>query len=757
MTEAVTSVAAEVRERAETGDFRLGAVTVSPGSGSAEGPGGSVQLDPRVMDVLVCLARARGEVVSRDCLMAEVWGDVIVTDFALSRCIYQLRKQLPQVAQTEDPPIETLPKRGYRILWPVGEVDLKSNTSVSRTPGFLAIGVVVGLVAVIGGLFLFLPRTEPAPEDGGSSGSGPATVRLAIFPLEDLSEEGEHAVFARGLSKELVHELARFPDLIVMGRTSSFGEFAETTSELEHATRLGVDYALGGSVVSAGAGRRVLLQLCRVPSGEQVWSHSFLLDSSTPLQVFRGVAEFTAMLFEWSMDPVKTSGMTDNLEAFELYLAGFETNSLEAERLILERAVQIDPEFAQAWITLASIEVYPVWNGEQTIDEAWSRARPYLDRALEIDPDSSAAYVELGRFKRELGELDESIAYYRKALELDPGNIWASANLGMVLRRAGEFEEALAWHEQNVAMDPLDVHAQTRLGTSNWFLENFEEAELHYRIANELDPMEEEVYDSWAGMLGVGLGRVDEALVKMQRKASVENPPTVRTLVTAAWLASKLGLDQMAQEYWRQVLRISPDNVDVASDQAVFLMARNERGLAETAARAVLGRSPMELRAQLILAILDLQEGRAGEFLARVDEAYSGIVRGEILPRIPDIEASQLVALALETNGFHEEALQLLERIKTRLTNPRGREHFWLATTHAMLGEGDEALAELRASPPGRVRIRAPLLLQDPRFASLQDNLDFRELVDAHLQELERQRISYLAGTSENAASVSQN
>lgn len=94
--------------------------TVDPREGTVIGPGGSVRLEPKVMEVLAELSRHAGRVVSRDELLDAVWPDVIVTEQTLSRCIYELRRQLGRISAADghDPynPIETLPKRGYRLV-----------------------------------------------------------------------------------------------------------------------------------------------------------------------------------------------------------------------------------------------------------------------------------------------------------------------------------------------------------------------------------------------------------------------------------------------------------------------------------------------------------------------------------------------------------------------------------------------------------------------------------------------------------------
>lgn len=94
--------------------------TVDPLEGTVAGTGGTVRLEPKVMAVLGVLTKHPGRVVSRNELLETVWPDVVVTEHTLSRCIYQLRHELGKIGgepgQASYNPIETLPKRGYRLL-----------------------------------------------------------------------------------------------------------------------------------------------------------------------------------------------------------------------------------------------------------------------------------------------------------------------------------------------------------------------------------------------------------------------------------------------------------------------------------------------------------------------------------------------------------------------------------------------------------------------------------------------------------------
>ena len=725
--------------------FHLGEVTIDPGCGTASGPGGNCHLDPKVMDVLVCLAMAGGELVSREMLMRQIWGDVIVTDFALSRCIYQLRKQLSQAAGVEQSPIETLPKRGYRLVWPVlpsraCEFSGPAPRSRAKSLGFTLAGLAVAVVATV-----IIYRAQVSTPGEGPPSRGGESVRLAVFPLDDLSDDRSQRVFARGVSQELIHELARLPGLIVMGRNSAFNSDRDDLPQLERAGRLGVNYELGGSVRLIGNSRRLLFYLQSVPDGAQVWSHSVLLEPGAPFLALRQISDDVASLLQFSVNPAHKKSSTDNLEAFELFLAAYDATLVETRRSLLQRAVELDPDFADAWTALASIEVIRVWNGEETIESAWARCEPYLQRAMEIDPASPWIYVELGRFKREFHDTDAAIALFRKALELDPGNVWASANLGLVLRSTGRFEEALAIHEQDVALDPLDALAHVRLGTSYWFMENFEAAEHQYRLARELNPLNEEIYDSWSGMLGAGLGRFDEALRMLQRKMTLEKPPTLRSLSYAAFNAGVLGLDEVAEAYWKQADQTAQTLGSLAGDQALYYLGRNEDGEAETDARNALAMDREDYGAQLVLAILDTENGRKREMAERLNSTYSYLM--DVDPAVFKTRAESALLLAYgqlaasQMESFHT----LLDGIVRQLTPAHGREHVWLAAAYAMRGDAKMAMQELMTSPPGRVRLKAALLMRDPRFAALRDLPEFQNMVQEHLDELEHQRISFLS------------
>jgi DNA-binding winged helix-turn-helix (wHTH) protein len=127
------------------GSFRLGNLDIDPRAGWVTGPGGRESLAPRVMEVLVLLIGRAGQVVTREQILAELWPKRVVTDDALTRCIYLLRQQLSRAADDKRYRglIETLPKRGYRLRrelpWLVPQIGNRALRVRSRHPWLSAL------------------------------------------------------------------------------------------------------------------------------------------------------------------------------------------------------------------------------------------------------------------------------------------------------------------------------------------------------------------------------------------------------------------------------------------------------------------------------------------------------------------------------------------------------------------------------------------------------------------------------------------
>lgn len=195
-------------------------------------PDNATRVEPRVMDVLVALAERAGEMVSRDELIRAVWKHPHVTDEALTRCVSLLRHAL---GDDRDRPrfLETIPKRGYRLLQAV--------TAMSSTS-----------------------RTVDAP------------ISLAVLPILNLSGDPADEYLADGTTELLIANLARMPGLRVISRTSSMHYKGTTLRLTDIARELGVARILEGSVLRSANELQIVIQLIDPATDVHLLSRSYM-------------------------------------------------------------------------------------------------------------------------------------------------------------------------------------------------------------------------------------------------------------------------------------------------------------------------------------------------------------------------------------------------------------------------------------------------------------------------------------------------
>jgi TolB-like protein len=189
---------------------------------------------------------------------------------------------------------------------------------------------------------------------------------IAVLPFVNMSSDTEQEWFADGLTEEILNSLAKTPDLLVAARTSSFSYKGSSQAIPEIATALGVDHVLEGSVRRGGDTIRITAQLIRATDGFHLWSETYDRTMDDIISIQEEIAVQIARALETAMDPDALEKMmsvgTSSVAAFEAYLtgvgmwnaAGATTDVYEAlnARDEFERAIELDPEFAQAYMRL---------------------------------------------------------------------------------------------------------------------------------------------------------------------------------------------------------------------------------------------------------------------------------------------------------------------------------------------------------------------------------------------------------------------
>lgn len=353
-------------------DFRVGPWIVRPSLNSISQNGTSTRVEPKVMGVLVCLASQPGDSVSKETILETVWPETFVSDDVLIRSVSELRRLFEDDAR--DPRyIETIPKRGYRLVAPVTQDNgSDANTSLPaadsrREPGKrnwkIAWLSVAGLVLLCGLLVGF----NVGDLRGHIFGANPPIHSLAVLPLKNLSDDPSQKYFASGMTEELITDLSQISALKVISRTSS--EVYENTHKSlpEIARELNVDAVVEGSVERSGNRVRITAQLIYAPEDKNLWARSYDRDLQDALAVQGTLANAIADEIRVQLSPevqarmnaarpVSTTVLDNYLQGnYYLHLVGRGSVDEVANKAskYFQQAIDEDPNFAPAYIGLA--------------------------------------------------------------------------------------------------------------------------------------------------------------------------------------------------------------------------------------------------------------------------------------------------------------------------------------------------------------------------------------------------------------------
>ena len=492
-----------------TQGFQLEGLQVAPLTGKISGPGGIARLDPKVMDVLVLMASHARQVVLREELVTRLWGHAVVTDDAVTRCFYELRRHLVQAGGHERyrDLVETVPKRGYRLNatvvpgLPPPEAPVSPVVAVAPEPPAATApkrpwmpAAAVALVAIVAGLLLWKsPEKADLPAK-----AGPVTHSIAVLPFLDMSEAKDQHYLADGMTEEILNHLAQAENLRVIARTSTFALRDTKLDVTEIGKRLGVEYVLEGSVRRSGDRLRITAQLIDAASNSHAWSRTYDRTLDDLFAVQDDIAGSVASALQVELTGSAARAATQpGFEAYEQYLLGqanyYRRGPGDTERAIAyyRRAVEIDPQFARAWAALAG--AYSLLNDASPGDETHrERQGEAARRAVELDPGLAVAQARLAQYLGRSGQSELAGEHFEKALALDPNDPLV---LGFSTSRAmarGDLEAATGIWRRLVERDPLSQLNRHNLGIFLLATGRPQEAVAQFRSALEISPTSED-------------------------------------------------------------------------------------------------------------------------------------------------------------------------------------------------------------------------------------------------------------------------
>jgi adenylate cyclase len=349
------------------------------------------------------------------------------------------------------------------------EADIDRSKSITSSTGHkINTVIIVLLVLAIGGLVadrlipeasVVIEATETAPEVAAIDDTS-----IAVLPFADLSADKDQQYFTDGLSEELLNLLVRVDGLRVASRTSSFAYRDSTLGVPNISKALNVGHVLEGSVRKDGDRIRITAQLIEAGTDSHLWSENFdreLVDIFAIQDEIANaiVGALAGQLNLGSDKAVTVEAATDNLDAYEMYLAGRELYlsriDLGESIRLLQAATELDPNFARAWEGLAAAEIIgDAWLVADGIDHL-ALAEEAANRALLLNPDLSMPMAVLGLLARSNdNDVVASLEFLQEAIRRDPKNTTAWLWKGILFDFAGFMDEAIEAFQQCLDIDP---------------------------------------------------------------------------------------------------------------------------------------------------------------------------------------------------------------------------------------------------------------------------------------------------------------
>lgn len=281
----------------------------------------------------------------------------------------------------------------------------------------------------------------------------PAEKSIAVLPFENMSNDPEQEYFSDGMMQEIMNHLFMIGGLDIPSSTSSMRFKGSKLSIREIARKLDVSYVLEGNVSRSGDNVRIIVRLVNGKNGQLLWTEDYIraMTATDLHDIQSDVAQQVAQNMKIEINPVVIKRIetkpTKNTEAYSLFLRATQESSMPLSEieLLLQKAVELDPEFGDAQALLAYYYLWSLWEQDSlTREQLLTKVEPLIEKALKTDPSSiyaHGAYAELRLFFYwDLATVEKE---YQIVSELSPSNPAAYSMFYNYLIYSGRSREAV--------------------------------------------------------------------------------------------------------------------------------------------------------------------------------------------------------------------------------------------------------------------------------------------------------------------------
>ncbi len=469
-------------------------------------------LPQKSLEMLAFLIERRGQTVTKDELLNEIWRDTFVDENNLAVNIAALRRSFG-VKATDKTFIETVSRRGYRFTAEVRETNAtgglifekltETRIAVNETTETLepthrinalqtrlrrhSIALVVGAVFVLGlGIFLVYSFRNSSIQKNLAPTNAPRTI--AVLPLKNLSGVNEtDESLSIGLTDALITKLGNIRGLAVRPTSAvlSFAKSSETPQTVGE--KLSVEAVLDGKIQRQNGRIRISVQLVKTADGAVLWAENFDEIDADLFKIQDSISARIADALRLKVTDAEreqlTRRQTEDFEAYKLYLRGRHAwnkrtkDGLQTSIQLFGQAIDRDPTFALAFAGLAdSYALLSEYNVALPI-ETFPKAKAAANRALEINPNLAEAHTTLAYV---LASYDWNFAEaereYLRAIELNPNYATARQWYGELLMGLKRFDEADREYNRAAELDPFSPIIQCDFGLLAYYRRDFDAA-----------------------------------------------------------------------------------------------------------------------------------------------------------------------------------------------------------------------------------------------------------------------------------------
>ena len=420
--------------------------------------GTRIRLQVQPLQILRILLEQPSRIITRDELRQKIWPSDTFVDFdhGINNAIKRLRESLGDTAETPRF-IETLPKRGYRFIAAIDDEHRRTRTT------------------------------------------GAAIDSIAVFPFETPSSDPDTDYLAIGIPGSITHSLSQVPNLRVISWRSAANVDSRPTDPLAIGRKLGVRVVLTGRIWQRVNKLRLHVDLLDTENGEEVWGDQYDSDLTELFALQDSIAREVSRKLRLTMTGETEDRLvkrhTENIEAYQLYVRArrwCDKRSAEGFRRgveYLQRAIQLDPNYAPVYAELAQCISVPCYYGSVDPKVAYPQARASAMRALELDPDLAEGHAVLSNILQTYDwNWVTAEKGYKRAIQLNPNYATAHYHYSYLLAERARFDEAIHEATEALSRDPMSALLNAGLAFVLLLARKYDRCITQAMTAIEVDP-----------------------------------------------------------------------------------------------------------------------------------------------------------------------------------------------------------------------------------------------------------------------------